>query len=172
VSCGWDSNRGSVEWSDTHHHARRDIHRSPPPQIWRHASSGAGTSEGRAGSFPTTGMADRRSQELHPQSLAVWHPLPAATIADLRRASSDTGGKVCGEGLAVPPLGRCAGGQMALREGCAGVDGGEGIYRNLPMLGYARASIYAWAERFGARMAWRRRTGFVAEGRRWKTGAW
>jgi hypothetical protein len=136
VTCGWDSNRGSAEWGGTHRHSRRGIHRSLSP-----ASSGAGAPEGRAGSFFATVMADRRPQELHSQSLAAWHPLFAAAVADLAPCI-ERGGKDFGEGLAVPPLGGCAGGQIALREGCAGADGEDGICRNPPMPGCGSGDLW------------------------------
>lgn len=54
-------------------------------------------------------MADRRPQELYPQSLAVWCPLSAAAVADLASCVERRGGEDCVEGLAVPSLGGCAG---------------------------------------------------------------
>ena len=63
----------------------------------------------------------RRGIHCLPPPSQVWH-----------RASSE-GGEDFGEGLAVPPLGGCASGQIALREGCVGADGEDGICRNPPM---------------------------------------
>jgi hypothetical protein len=72
----------------------------------------------------------RRGIHCLPSPSQIWH-----------RASSE-GGKDFGEGLAVPPLGGSAGGQIALREGCTGADGEDGICRNPPMPGCGSGDLW------------------------------